>query len=187
MASVDLNPITERIRGAIGDLVFKKFMGRVIIARKRKPDDRVPSPAELEVRERFKAAAGFARGIFADPVQKARYVDAAKAQGTLPFATAMSDFLYPPEVKAIDTTGYRGQVGDAILVTATDDFEVTSVTVTLRDAARVVIEQGPAIKTDGKWVYAATAVAPAGEPLTIEAEAKDRPGHAHVLTVPWSA
>ena len=38
---------------------------------------------------------------------------------------------------------------------------------------------------DGGWTYAATVAVAAGETVTIEATAKDHPGHTGVKTVPW--
>lgn len=69
---------------------------------------------------------------------------------------------------------------------ARDDFEVVAVDVVIRDAAAAVIEQGPATLAEGHWTYAATAVVATGETVTIEAVAKDRPGHPGSKTVSWT-
>lgn len=72
-------------------------------------------------------------------------------------------------------------------MTALDDFGLVSVKVTIRSEAGAVLEQGLATKVEGKWVYHATTVAPVDQTLTIEAEAKDRPGHERALSETWHA
>ena len=55
-----------------------------------------------------------------------------------------------------------------------------------RDAAGVVLEQGPAVAADGGWTYAATVPVATGETVTIEATAKDQPGHTGSKVLPWT-
>lgn len=86
----------------------------------------------------------------------------------------------------VSPRSYHGHVGDLIKVLARDDFEVVAVDVVIRDAAAAVIEQGPATLAEGHWTYAATAVVATGETVTIEAVAKDRPGHPGSKTVSWT-
>jgi len=68
-------------------------------------------------------------------------------------------------------------VGDLIKVAAFDDFEVTGVTVAIRDGADGLLMQGAAVLAEGRWSYAATAAIQMGEAVTVEAVATDRPGH----------
>ena len=102
------------------------------------------------------------------------------------FAFVMGDFLKPPVVEAIDATGYHGVVGDLIKVSARDDFEVASVSIVIRDAADAVLEQGPAALVGGQLTYATTVAVPAGDTVTIEAVATDRPGHTGGKRVTWT-
>lgn len=71
-------------------------------------------------------------------------------------------------------------------MSARDDFEIASVSVVIRDAADAVLEQGPAVLAGGLWTHAATGAAPAGETVTIEAVATDRPGHTGARIVTWT-
>jgi len=70
------------------------------------------------------------------------------------------------------------QAGQTLRITASDDFEVTGVEVTITGANGQVIERGPAgfEPSIGRWVYTTSVAAPAGEQLIIEATAMDRPG-----------
>ena len=183
MAKVTLNSALQGIRGKIDNWVYRRFGDRMVIAR-RPEFTGEPSAGQLAVREKFRAAAAYARGALADPVTQALYQAAAKSRGVSTFAFVMGDFLNAPEVRSIDTSGYRGQVGDQIVVSAVDDFEVVSVNVVLRDAADAVIEEGPAALVVGRWTYTATQTVAGGNSVTIEATAKDHAGNSGKLTLP---
>jgi len=183
MAKVTLNSALQGIRGRIDNWVYRRFGDRMVIAR-RPEFNGEPSAGQLAVREKFRAAAAYARGALADPVTQALYQPAAKSRGVSTFAFVMGDFLNSPEVRSIDTGGYRGQVGDPIVISAMDDFEVVSVSVVLRDAADAVIEQSSAALVGGRWAYLATQAVAGGSSVTIEATAKDHAGNTGKLTLP---
>lgn len=188
MAKLRLNPVLDPIRGAIGGLVFKVLNGQPIVGRTPDRTGIVPSPAQLATLARFKAAAAYGSEAYRDPVRKQMYVDAAHARGRgNGFALAMRDFLSLPEVTEIDLADYHGHVGDPIRVTATDDFKLVSVKVTLKNALGAVLEQGLATNDGTVWVYHATTVAPVDQNVLIEAEAKDHPGHERALFESWHA
>lgn len=184
MAKVTLNSALQGIRGRIDNWVYRRFGDRMVIAR-RPAFTAGPTPGQLAVREKFREAAAYARNALADPVSQALYKNAAKSRGTPVFALAMADYLNPPEVRAIEASGYRGRVGDLILVSAIDDLGVVSVSVAIRTAAGVILEEGPAALVGGIWTYAATTPVVAGETVTVEATAKDHPGHSGSKTLPW--
>ena len=93
------------------------------------------------------------------------------------FALSIADFLHAPAVEQIDLSGYTGQAGETIRITASDDFEVTGVAVSITDAGGTVLEQGAATASDGVWDYITKAALPAGQQVSIEVTATDRPGH----------
>ncbi len=184
MAKVDLNPSLTRIRGRIENLVYRRTLRGLALSGRPAPRTTPPSAAEVDVRQRFSAAAAYAKALLNDPVQRPRYVAAAKTKLLPVFALAMSDFLKPPVVQGIDIGGYRGVIGDVIKVSAFHVFEVLGVKVTIRDAAGVLLEQGAAVLTEGQWRYTATIAIAVGVAFTAEAVATDRPGHTGSLTVP---
>ena len=177
MAKVRLNPSLLGIRGRIGELLYRKNGDATSLGILPQRGDQPPTPAQQAVQDKFKAAARYAKHVMADPVLAPLYTAAAKEAGLLPRAFAIRDFLHAPDVEAIDAAGYHGAVGDVIKVTAVDDFDVASVTVTIRDAANAVLEQGAAVLASDEWRYVATTVVAAGTPVAIEAVAKDRPGN----------
>lgn len=182
MAKIKLNPVLERVRGKIGDLVFRRYEDETILARKPDNTDQPQTAAQAAQRERFQLAARYAKAVFADPVQKAVYVEAAKAKGVPPFSLPIADYFNAPEIEGVDLSGYAGQIGDVIAIRAHDDFEVVGVEVIIRNTQGEVVERGAAGRQGGDlWHYAAT-VQTAGQPVAIEVTATDRPGHKAVRT-----
>jgi hypothetical protein len=182
MAKIELNSAIRRITGTMDNWVYRRNGDGVSIA-KRPTNTKAPTAAQLAVRELFKAAAAYARSVQEDAIQRPRYAEAAKSKGMRAFAFAVADFLNEPKVMAIDTSAYHGAVGGLIKVRAVDDFEVTGVTVVMKDGENAVIQQGAAMLVDGVWQYATTVGIAVGEEVTIEAVAMDRPGHTGSLSV----
>jgi len=52
MAKVRLNPILEQVRGQVGDLVFKRYGGEVVLSRKPDYEGREWTEAQIAHRER---------------------------------------------------------------------------------------------------------------------------------------
>lgn len=185
MASTTFNGFLDQVRGRFGNIVFKRRDGATFISRPPAPSTAAPTAAQLAVRERFRLAAAYARAALSDPVLRPFYEQRARERQRPLFSVAVGDYFNPPVVHAIDATGYHGHAGDLIKVSASDDFEVAAVKVEIRDATDAVLEQGPAALVDGAWTYVATVAVAAGETVTIEATAKDRPGNAHGKIMPY--
>lgn len=187
MAKVKLNPVMERIRGRIGGLVFKRSFGTTSVSALT-DSTHEPSPAQQQIQEQFKLAATYGRSVLADPARRPFYEAIARARNVPLFSVMMGDYLKPPVVAEVDVSRYRGQPGDPVRILATDDVDVVSVHVVIRDAADAVVEQGAAILDRESWLYTATTAPAAGEPLTITVVATDRPGNegtkAVAVTVP---
>jgi len=179
MAKVKLNPILERIRGKVGDLVFKRYGEEVVISRPPDFEGLEPTEAQVAVRERFRQAALYGKIVMADPETKAIYEEAAKARGKPVFSLTVADFFNAPSVDEVDVSGYTGAVGDELVIRASDDFDVVGLDVALTDAEGNPIESGAAVETpanSGRWVYKATAAVPTGTTVRIAVTATDRPG-----------
>jgi hypothetical protein len=181
MAKVKLNPILERVRGKVGDLVFKRYEDEVVITQKPDFEGVTPTAAQLAHRERFREAALYGRLVMADPETKALYAEAAKDKGQPVFSLMVADFFNAPSVDEVDLSLYTGAIGDTIVIRARDDFDVTGVTVRLTDDAGNAIEHGAAVEApadSGRWVYTATAAVATGTTVRVAVAATDRPGGA---------
>ena len=87
----------------------------------------------------------------------------------------MGDYLNAPEISNVNTSGYSGNAGNKILVHATDDFSVESVTVRIELADGTLVEEGAATELPFHWEYVATAANAALGGTKIMVTAKDLP------------
>jgi hypothetical protein len=179
MAKVKLNPIVKKIRGQVGDLIFRRYGDGVILAQKPEWTETPPSDAQQVIRDRFRQAALYGKLMMADPETKMLYEKAAKIKGQPVFSLAVADFFNAPAVDEVDLSAYGGKAGDSILVAASDDFKVLAVEVILTDAEGQLLEGGAAVETpaeSGLWLYTATTTIPTGTTVRIAVNASDRPG-----------
>jgi hypothetical protein len=178
MAKVQLHPVVTALSGKSGNLVFRQTDGGTILAQQPPPNpDRQWSAAQTGCQTRFQAATAYARSVLADSLQRLLYQRLATERGQTINSILVGDFMNPPVVERIDPSNYSGIAGGAIKVVATDDLEVVSVVVAIRRADESVIEEGPAQKIHGIWVYLATKSLGPGESASIDATACDRPGN----------
>ena len=159
--------------------MFRRFGSEMILAQAPTTIGREATEAQTAHRERFKLAALYGRVVMADPVKKSVYESRARSKNIPIFALCVGDYLTPPEVKDIDLTGYTGKAGETIRITAVDDFEVIDVDVAITDASEQLVEAGPAMRdpATGGWVYTTSIDVPAGERVSVEVTATNRPGH----------
>ena len=179
------NVITRHLHGKFGDqVVFRTRNGQSIAANVPKAAKGNPTAAQVEVRDKFRMAAKWAKNVLADPIQLAVYQAKAK-NGQTPFVLAVTDFLKPPRISEIDLSGYNGHVGDKILVSAIDDFNVKEVSLKITDPAGELIEEGQCQpdESDMYWQFTATVEVPSLSGVGITAVAMDNPGHTGESTV----
>lgn len=187
MARIKNNPLVQGASGNVG----KKF-----VYRKRGKDTFItlmpeinenakPTQQQEKVREQFQAASGYATSVIADAKLKAQYQKKAKAKsGVTAYNIAFRDFLKAPVVKKTDTTKYTGSPGSPVVITATDDFRVVEVAVSIKTAAGVLVEEGNAMLNPmnrDEWIYTATQNNAALTGSVILATAKDLPGNKGTL------
>jgi hypothetical protein len=171
--------VGREVHGTVDNVVYRQLYGKAVLARRPRPTLIPPTASQLNQRREFARAADFARTVFADPARKEAYRLLAERRGFPAgrlFAFIVRDWSRPPVIGVIDTSEYKGRIGDPIMVDVTDDGEVASVTMRLEKDG-VLIEEGAAQNIGGNWRYAATVAVPAGEPLALTITAKDLPGH----------
>ena len=173
--------------GVLGEEVtVRKSRGIVSFRNKPRPAVRQLTDKLIASRARFLEATQYAVRQIANEESKALYAKGISKTMTTPYLVAMTDYMLPPKVHEIDALGYKGNVGDAIVVKATDDFEVTSVNIQILDASGAVIEEGETALDQQRvnlWVYKATVANPSRTGTTIKATAYDRPGNKGTLSV----
>ena len=176
MAKSKNNVVTYGLSGKIGDLlVFIQRHGQTIVSKVPQRSAEV-SEKQLEQRRRFQQAVFYGKAALETPEMAALYKAAAK-KGKTPFNVAVADFLNAPDIVHVDLSGYAGNVGDTILVDATDDFSVESVTVKIVNENGAV-EEGAAVSGGGyRWIYTATQENNDTATSRITVAASDLPGN----------
>ena len=179
-----LNRAFRETSGELDGLVYRTVRGKVVASRKPDMTNVVYSENQIAHRKRFKQAALFGKSIMADSTVRALYEEIAKERNIPLFATTIADFFNAPVIHEVDVFGYSGNVGDTILVTASDDVGVEKVHVSISAPDGSPIENGQAIEVgddSGQWIYTATVQ---GQPVVkIQVVAQDRPGGNAIMNI----
>jgi hypothetical protein len=182
---VKVNPIIEQMSGKLGDLVFKRYGDEVIIARAPDMSKREFTPGQIAAQERFRRAAQYGKLALAQPEARTSYEAAARESGSPLFSLMVADFFKAPVVDELNVSGYTGQTGETIVIQAHDDFEVTGVTVSIKEAGGQAVESGTATQNppdSGRWVYTTQQAVANVSGTVVTATASDRPGNLGVKT-----
>lgn len=161
MAKSQDNVVMQGASGTVGKmLVFRQRGDKTIIARKPKGrgGERVYSPDQIKVQNRFLDASLYARKAIADPDLKAAYLAKATVNQTA-YNVAVKDFFTPPTVRRLDDRAYSGIVGDVISFIIKDVLMVKEVMLEILDDGGSIIEAGYAEAADNQgveWLYTAT-------------------------------
>jgi len=183
MAQSKNNILVQGFSGSIARLLtFRQLAGKTYVSGFPKKRSGGSSTEQLAFKEKFLAATSYAKLAMQDPDLKAAY-EAKAVAGQTAYNMAVRDAIKPPVVEAVDATAYQGQPGNAILITASDDYKVDKVTVTIHDALGALLESGEAILNAGdfKWTYLATHANVALQGSKIAATAYDLPGNTGML------
>ena len=179
MANLTKNALVRNASGKFGDeFVFRTRGKKTTIARLPKiKEDAVKTAKQVKVNSRFKSASEYAKSAISSGALKKEYQRKVSTQNTA-FNVAFRDYLRAPEVTAIDIENYKGSIGSTIVISATDDFKVVAVKVSIRSAAGVLIEEGNAVPDpifSELWTYTATQANSALAGTVISATAADLP------------
>jgi hypothetical protein len=179
MAKIKFNGLVDDFRGGVGGLVVRKSRGKYTVSNKPDLSTAEASQAQILQRRAFARAVAYGKSVMGDP-EKLAFYEGLAAQKNMPaFSVCMGDYLNAPSMDEPDLSGYKGQVGDQILIITHDDTGVVDVNVELTRTDGTNIERGKAVELgmdSGHWVYTATAPVASGTDIFIEVEAFDRPG-----------
>jgi hypothetical protein len=183
MAKAIDNIFTEGLSGTVGrKMTLSQKGGETIVGRKRRNSTTPATDDQQGVQDRFKEAVMYARVVIKDPAIKALYAVMAKPNQSA-YNVAFSDAFTLPEIDSVNTTLYKGIIGDTIVIRA-DEFKITTMKVVIRTAAGVVLEQGNAILRSSiageyhlGWVYKTTTLNDKLTGTKITVTVTDRPGH----------
>ena len=177
MGKVDINTVSTPFHGKVGLVVFRNVRGRLQVAAPPVPSRLPPTEAQLAHHQEFREGISYAKSALADPISRPVYERASERRQQNAFPLAVGDFFNPPVVQRVDLTGFTHQPGGKVVVFATDDVEVKSVTVIVRKSDGTILEQGPAQLVLDKWIYTTTTAVVPGTNLIFEVTAADWPGN----------
>lgn len=182
MAKTKDNIFTEGLSGTVaGKMTLRQRAGSTIVSRKSRGSNVPATEDQLVIQDRFKEAIMYAKMAIKDPVTKALYAAVAKPNQSA-YNVAFKDAFLEPEIKSIETTQYKGNIGDTIVIRA-DQFKIVKMQVVITSAAGQLVEQGyAALKSAAGlaelgWAYTTISenAALAGTKITVTVY--DRPGH----------
>jgi len=185
MAKSSNNVITHGLSGTVGGmLVFRQQGNKTIVAKRPSKRTTALKESEMQVQERFKAAASYAKVAIKDPVLKELYQAAAKP-GQTAYNVAFADYFSAPVVKEISSSLYTGAVDSKIQIQVIEDFKVASVKVEIFGADQTLLESGDAVSAgnDLDWSYKATLENADLEGTKITVSAKDLAGNITVKSL----
>ena len=164
----------------LGDtMVFRTVRGQMQMANKP-ARRRTLSEKQAAVQLKFQEASQYANRQVAQEASNTLYEGGITDKKHTAYIVAVSDYLNAPTVHYIEALGYRGNVGDTIVVKATDDFMVVAVKIVITGSDGNLIEEGeagPDLEKINLWTYKATVANPSAAGTTIRAVAFDRPGN----------
>lgn len=176
MSIIRGNILTKGLSGMLGGVVvYRQLRGKTVMSnRPRKPTRQ--SDLQRQNRQRFRAAALFAREAMQDPEKKERYrIKARKLNLPNAYTAALTDYLRKPSVNTIKC---KGRAGNLMTIQASKKgFALASVEVALTDAQGTLLATHTASLKDrgrNEWVVQ---LPPALLPL------KDTPDHEHRCNV----
>jgi hypothetical protein len=178
---IENNPLLKGASGMLG----KTFIcrqgrdGRLVMSNRPKRPENL-TVHQLAVKSKFLQAVTYAKGQMLIPDAKAEYETGMSYKLNSAYGVAVADYLKGPQIHGVDSTEYRGQVGEKLVISATDNFKVTNVQVEIRSATNELIEEGNAnvnLENPMLWVYVSKT---ANNDLTgskVIVKAKDKPNN----------
>jgi hypothetical protein len=175
------NVLTREYSGRVGEVVFRNYKGKSVMAKRPDCSKVIKSPAQLANQNRFAKAVKYSKKVKSDPERSEFYRKNKKKKYQDVYHAAMSDFMSKPKVQKVDLNGYKGLKGNVISVSAWDKFSVEAVIVVILNYLGQVIESGPAVATsfsgNREWDYITTVENVDYKTCRILVRVKDRPGN----------
>lgn len=175
MAKVTLNEGAKPFTGRVGNLVFRKYRGQLIVSGYVAPST-PPTARQRARRSLFRDAVSYAKSVVGTAVWKEVYAPYARKTGCSVFSAAVADFMNPPVIDVIDLRQYHGSAGDSIMISCHDDFGVSAVHVAIHAKDGPLIEEGIAIAEGAVWRYTTKTAQASGQRVAIASTATDRAG-----------
>lgn len=184
MARSKFNVLTHGLSGLVGELlVFRQKANKTYVSGRPRPSTNPIKATSLAIRDKFKRAALYAKGVMDNLSLKAQYQQTAKP-GQTAYNMAFTDYQKSPEIYPdVDLSGYTGEAGQTLEVSVIDDFRVESVSVQIKLPGGTILEEGDAVQSANglDWIYTTTEANTEVSGSRIIFTASDLPGNKTTL------
>ncbi|RPE13074.1 hypothetical protein EGT74_05940 [Chitinophaga lutea] len=170
MATSISNNITHGASGTLGDVVFRRMHGKIVLCKRPRPSSKPPSNEQLALRGRFRMAQQYAGRAIKTPSLRAVYASKAKKTGRTVYHLALQDASVAPAI-------FRLITGPRIRIYARDNFRVQAVSIVIVTASGSIWEEGAAVQQANRfeWTYTLKKLPQAD--CTLHIVATDLPGN----------
>jgi len=155
----DKEKLEKAYSGLLGqEIVVKKGRkGQNVIALASARPKSEPTEKQLKWAQNMRKASQYAKNALAIPELLALYTKHSRKNYPA-YRVAVNDFLQKPVIDTIDHSGYRGNVDDTVIVSATDKIAITGVSVKLTAPDGTLIESGACVQDlpTSNYIYTAT-------------------------------
>jgi hypothetical protein len=173
------NVITSHYSGRVGDIVFRNYNGKSVMAKRPDCSKVIKTALQWENMNKFAKAVKYGLFVMANHVLSEYY--RMKRPDLSPFHAAISDYLTRPIIESVDVRKYKGHPGDVVTISAWDKWNIEGVGVVIFNSLGDIIEFGEAVPKEfsgnTEWDYTATAENVDYKTSRILVRAKDRPGN----------
>jgi hypothetical protein len=177
MGKIEKNAVMNGFRGAIGENLVLRKLGKQTIFSRRAVVKKPRSEEQIANFNRFAEASLFATSETKKPEASLAYEIMAKLLGLkTAHHAAVSDFLSFPEIDSANLKKYNGQVGDVIGITPKVPYKVVRLDVRIHQADGTLVEEGVAVYDRLNWKYTATVANAQPSGSFLELTAWDRRG-----------
>ena len=179
------NLFTDGASGSARNMtITQRKSGKQIISSRRGASEKPLTEKQLAAKEKFMQAVTYAKSVMENPEKTALYQAAVQPDQSA-YALAVRDASRPPKVNAINTVEYTGQIGESIIVRATDDFKVALLRVFIYNPDGELLEKGDGVPQENNldWTYTITQANANLTGTKIMATATDLPGNTGSLEI----
>ncbi|MGA3012603.1 MAG: hypothetical protein ABSD71_01080 [Bacteroidales bacterium] len=173
------NLITREYSGRVGDVVFKNYHGKSVMAKRPDCSKVIKTAKQVEHMNEFARAVKYGQYVIKNQELSKYYRK--KRPDLSPYHAAISDYRSRPVIERIDVSGYQGLPGNVVTVSVWDKWNIEGVDIVIFNALGEVIDCGAAVPRqfsgNTEWDYKATVENIDYKSSRILVRAKDRPGH----------
>jgi hypothetical protein len=173
------NVITLNYSGRVGDIVFRNYNGKSVMAKRPDCSKVIKTARQFEFMNKFAKAVKYGLFVKDNPALCEYYKK--KRPDLSPYHAGVSDYQSSPVIEHVDVSEYQGHPGDVVTVSAWDKWNIEGVGVVIFNSLGDVIEFGEAVPKEfsgnTEWDYTATIENQDYKSSRILVRVKDRPGN----------